>query len=81
MKILMPHIGGGVGEATIKKWFVQEGDRVQRYQPVLEVSSDKVTIEVPAPADGVVLEIYYAAGECAPIGAPLALIGEPEAEN
>lgn len=77
-KVIMPRIGGTVVEGAIKKWLVQEGDRVQRYQPVLEVSSEKVTIEVPAPVDGVVLKIYHPAGECVPVGATLALIGGPD---
>ena len=76
--VIMPRIGGTVVEGTIKKWLVQEGAHVKRYQPVLEVSSEKVTIEVPAPVDGVVLKIYHAAGECVPVGTPLALIGEPD---
>ncbi len=77
-KVIMPRIGGTVVEGTIKKWLVQEGDRVKRYQPILEVSSEKVTIEVPAPVDGVVLKIYFPAGECVPVGETLALIGEPD---
>ncbi len=77
-KVIMPRIGGTVIEGTIKKWLVQEGHRVKRYQPILEVSSEKVTIEVPAPVDGVVLRIYFPAGECVPVGETLALIGEPD---
>jgi pyruvate/2-oxoglutarate dehydrogenase complex dihydrolipoamide acyltransferase (E2) component len=76
-KIIMPRIGGSVVEGTIKKWLVQEGDVVERFQPVLEVSTEKVTIEVPAPASGVVLKIYFPAGACTPVGEILALIGEP----
>ena len=76
-KIIMPRIGGSVVEGTIKKWLVQEGDVVERFQPVLEVSTEKVTIEVPAPISGVVLKIYFPAGTCTPVGETLALIGEP----
>ena len=77
-KIVMPRIGGTVVEGTVKKWLVQEGDAVTRYQPVAEVSSEKVTIEVPAPVDGVLLRILVPAGECVPVGTPLAIIGDPE---
>ncbi len=77
-KVIMPRIGGSVVEGTIKKWLVQEGDVVERFQPVLEVSTEKVTIEVPSPASGVVLKIYFPAGECVSVGETLALIGDPD---
>ena len=74
-KIIMPRIGGTSVEGIIKRWFVHEGDIVERFQPVLEVASEKVTIEVPAPASGVVLRICFPAGECVPVGETLAFIG------
>ena len=77
-RVIMPRIGGTVVEGTLKKWLVEEGDRVTRYQPIAEVSSEKVTIEVPAPVDGVVLRIMVPAGECVPVGTPLAIIGDPD---
>ncbi len=77
-RVIMPRIGGTVVEGTVKKWLVQEGETVTRYQPIAEVSSEKVTIEVPAPADGVVLQILVPAGDCVPVGTPLALIGDPD---
>jgi len=79
-KVVMPRIGGSVIEGTIKKWLVQEGDEVKRFQSILEVSSEKVTIEVPAPASGIVLKIYFSAGDCVPVGETLALIGDPDEE-
>jgi pyruvate/2-oxoglutarate dehydrogenase complex dihydrolipoamide acyltransferase (E2) component len=73
--VIMPRIGGTVVEGTVKKWLVQEGETVTRYQPIAEVSSEKVTIEVPAPVDGVVLRIYHPARDCVPVGTILAVIG------
>jgi pyruvate/2-oxoglutarate dehydrogenase complex dihydrolipoamide acyltransferase (E2) component len=77
-KVIMPRIGGTVMEGTIKKWLVKEGDTVARYQTIAEISSEKVTIEVPAPADGVVLKLLFPAGSCVPVGETIALIGGPD---
>jgi len=77
-KIIMPRIGGSVIEGTIKKWLVKEGDVVKRFQPVLEVSSEKATIETPSPADGVILKILFPAGARVPVGETLAFIGDIE---
>ena len=65
-KVLMPRIGSSVVEGTIKKWLVKEGDAVKRFQPLLEVSSEKATIETPSPADGVILKILFPAGARVP---------------
>jgi len=77
-KVLMPRIGSSVVEGTIKKWLVKEGDAVKRFQPLLEVSSEKATIETPSPADGVILKILFPAGARVPVGETLAFIGETE---
>ncbi len=77
-KVVMPRIGSSVIEGVIKKWLVQEGDAVERFQPLLEVSTEKVTIEVPSPASGVVMKIYFSAGDHAPVGETLAIIGDPD---
>ncbi len=53
-KILMPKLGESVQEATITKWFVNEGDRIEEDNPVFEVATDKVDSEIPSPVDGVV---------------------------
>lgn len=75
-KIIMPRIGGSVTEGSIKKWLVKEGDVVKRFQPLLEVSSEKATIEAPSPADGVILQILFPAGARVPVGETLALIDD-----
>lgn len=77
-RVVMPRIGGGVAAGVIKKWLVREGDAVKRFQPILEVSSEKVTIEAPSPADGVILKILFSAGARVPAGATLAFIGFSE---
>jgi len=77
-RVVMPRIGGTVTAGVIKKWLVKEGDAVKRFQPILEISSEKATIETPSPADGVILKILFPAGERVPAGETLAFIGYPE---
>ena len=76
-KVIMPQLGESVVEGTISKWLVKEGDTVKKYDPLLEVSSDKVDTEVPAPVDGTVLKIYVPEGTTVHAGALIAVIGEP----
>jgi len=73
--IVVPQLGVSVTEATVLAWHVQEGDDVVADQLVCEISTDKVDTEVRAPVAGTIREILVAAGETAPVGAPLALLG------
>lgn len=75
--VIMPQLGESVVEGTIGRWLVQAGDTVEQYAPLLEVSTDKVDTEVPAPAAGVVLKLYHAEGETLHAGTVLAVIGQP----
>jgi 2-oxoisovalerate dehydrogenase E2 component (dihydrolipoyl transacylase) len=75
--VLVPRLGEGVDEVTVTKWLKQVGDSVREFEPLLEVESDKVTVEVPAPASGVVLKIEIQQGEIATVGKLLAIIGLP----
>jgi len=76
-KVIMPQLGESVVEGTITKWLVKEGDAVKRYDPLLEVSSDKVDTEVPSPTDGVILKRLVPEGVTVHAGTVIALIGEP----
>lgn len=76
-KVIMPQLGESVVEGTVSKWLKQVGEKVDEYEPLLEVSTDKVDTEVPAPANGVLLQIYVAEGETVERGALLAMIGQP----
>jgi len=76
-KVIMPQLGESVVEGTITKWLVKEGDTVKRYDPLLEVSSDKVDTEVPSPVDGVILKLHAPEGVTVHAGALIAEIGEP----
>src|SRR5262249_30762472 len=60
--VVMPQMGESIFEGTITKWLKQPGDKVQRDEPLFEISTDKVDAEIPAPAAGVLKEIKVAAG-------------------
>src|SRR3954466_10015883 len=68
-EIRVPTLGESVTEATIGKWFKKAGDRGAADEPVVELETDKVTIEVPAPAAGVLSEIAAKDGETVAVGA------------
>ena len=70
--IELPHVGESVVEGTIGKWLKQPGDRVERYDPLVEVVTDKVTMEVPSPVAGELVRIIAQEGETVPMGAPIA---------
>src|SRR5882672_3254122 len=74
--IRVPTLGESVTEATIGKWFKQPGDPVAVDEPLVELETDKVTIEVPAPAAGVLGEIAAKDGETVAVGALLGQINE-----
>ena len=64
-------------EGTIGKWLKQPGESVRRYEPLVEVVTDKVTMEVPSPVAGELLRVLVAEGETIPMGAPIAEVGDP----
>jgi 2-oxoisovalerate dehydrogenase E2 component (dihydrolipoyl transacylase) len=81
VRVTMPQLGESVTEGTINRWLKAPGDRVEKYEALLEVTTDKVNAEVPAPVAGVVRRILRAEGETVPVGADLCeLEGEEEAE-
>jgi 2-oxoglutarate dehydrogenase E2 component (dihydrolipoamide succinyltransferase) len=72
----MPQMGESITEGTVSKWLKQVGDRVEKDEPVLEISTDKVDAEVPSPGAGVLLAINTPEGETVEVGTILAVIGE-----
>src|SRR6478609_5807296 len=79
VEIKVPAMGESVTEATISKWFKKEGDAVKRDEPLLELETDKVTVEVPSPADGAIESISALAGATVQVGALLGAIAEGKA--
>jgi len=76
-KVLVPLLGEGVEEVTVIKWLKKEGDSVNELEPLLEVNTDKVDTEIPAPTSGTVLKIVAEEGAPAKVGTVLAFIGKP----
>ena len=79
VEIKVPAMGESVTEATISKWFKKEGETVKRDEPLLELETDKVTVEVPSPADGAIESIAAQAGSTVAVGALLGAIAEGKA--
>ena len=73
-KVTMPQLGESVAEGTIGKWLKQPGDHVDKYEPLLEVITDKVNAEVPSPFEGILTEILVQEGETVPNDAEIAVI-------
>jgi len=76
IQIKVPAMGESVTEATVSKWFKKQGDTVKRDEPLLELETDKVTVEVPAPADGAIESISVEEGATVQVGAVLGAIAE-----
>lgn len=75
IEVVMPQMGESITEGTVSKWLKSVGDKVERDEPLLEISTDKVDAEVPAPAAGILLEIKANEGETVEVGAVVALVG------
>ncbi|MDH6612530.1 pyruvate/2-oxoglutarate dehydrogenase complex dihydrolipoamide acyltransferase (E2) component [Streptomyces sp. SAI-208] len=80
ISVTLPALGESVTEGTVTRWLKQPGEHVQEDEPLLEVSTDKVDTEIPAPATGVLLTIVVGEDETVEVGAELAVIGPPDAE-
>lgn len=80
-RVVMPQLGESVHEGTISKWLVKVGDKVVEFEPMLEVDTDKVSAEVPAPVTGVLREILAQEGQTVQAGAEIAVVevGDGEA--
>ena len=72
----LPDLGEGLTEGEVARWLVAEGDVVAEDDPLVEIQTDKTTVEIPSPAAGTVLKILVPDGEVAPVGAVLVVIGE-----
>src|SRR5215472_12327601 len=73
-RVVMPQLGESVHEGTISKWPVKPGDRVVEFEPMLEVDTDKVNADVPAPVSGILREILAKEGDTVQAGAEIAVV-------
>jgi pyruvate dehydrogenase E2 component (dihydrolipoyllysine-residue acetyltransferase) len=74
--VLMPQMGESIAEGTIVKWLKKVGDTIQRDEPLLEISTDKVDAEIPSPGAGVLLEVLAKEGDTIGVNAVIARLGE-----
>src|SRR4030042_2736804 len=76
-EVLMPKLGQTMQEATVETWHKKEGDTVARGEVLLEITTDKATLEVESYVSGVVRKIIAAEGTTLPVNAVIALVGDP----
>jgi len=79
IEVPMPQMGESIAEGTVSKWLKSVGDAVERDEPILEISTDKVDAEIPAPQSGVLVEVAVEEGETVEVGTIVAYI-DTEAE-
>src|SRR5206468_5413806 len=72
----LPDLGEGLTEGEVARWLVSEGQEVSEDDPLLEVQTDKTTVEIPSPAAGRIARILVAEGKVVPVGTVLVVIGE-----
>ena len=80
-KIVVPVLGESITEATIAKWLKNKGDEIVVDEPVVELETDKVNVEVPSPVSGVLSELNFKNGDTVDVGAVLGIISEANQEN
>ena len=73
----LPDLGEGLTEGEVARWLVAEGQEIAEDDPLVEIQTDKATVEIPSPYAGTVLSILVGEGEIAPVGTELVVIGEP----
>jgi pyruvate/2-oxoglutarate dehydrogenase complex dihydrolipoamide acyltransferase (E2) component len=73
----LPDLGEGLTEGEVARWLVSEGQAIAEDDPLVEIQTDKATVEIPSPYGGTVLRILVAEGDVAPVGTELVVIGEP----
>ena len=74
IEVPMPQMGESIAEGTVSQWLKQVGDAVERDEPILEISTDKVDAEIPAPSSGTLVEISVQEGETVEVGTIVAFI-------
>src|SRR6266545_3090216 len=78
--LTMPEVGETVTEGTIERWLKKPGDKVEKYEAIVEINTDKVNVELPCPVSGTLTEILVKEGETIPVGAELARLETAEGE-
>jgi 2-oxoisovalerate dehydrogenase E2 component (dihydrolipoyl transacylase) len=73
-EIKLPQLGESIHEGTIARWLKKPGDHVEKYEPLVEITTDKVNVEMPSPFGGVLVDLLVPEGETRPVGTPIAVI-------
>ena len=76
--IIVPAFGESITEATVSKWIKNQGEKVKIDEPIVELETDKVNIEVPSPAEGVISKINFKTGDTVEVGALLGVISSQD---
>ena len=74
--VVMPKMGESIVEGTILEWKKNVGDKIEKDQIILEISTDKVDSEIPSPVEGTILKILYEKGDVVEVGAAIAIVGD-----
>jgi pyruvate dehydrogenase E2 component (dihydrolipoamide acetyltransferase) len=74
----LPDLGEGVAEGEVARWLVEVGQEIAEDDPLVEIQTDKTTVEIPSPAGGTVAQILVEEGQLVPVGTPLVVIGDGE---
>src|ERR1044071_9563148 len=77
-QVVMPKLSPTMEEGQLSRWMKNEGDKVSFGEPIAEIDTDKATMEATATTSGVLRKIIVPAGETVPLGAPIAIVGEPD---
>jgi pyruvate dehydrogenase E2 component (dihydrolipoamide acetyltransferase) len=75
VEVVMPQMGESITEGTVSKWLKAVGDKIEKDEAILEISTDKVDAEVPSPGEGILLEIRHQEGETVEVGTVVAVVG------
>jgi 2-oxoglutarate dehydrogenase complex dihydrolipoamide succinyltransferase (E2) component len=75
ISIVVPQLGESVAEGTVSKWLKQVGERVRKEEPLVEIQTDKINVEIPSPAEGVLQSITVTEGTTVPVGTEIGVLG------
>src|SRR3990172_4466746 len=76
-EVIMPKMGDAMTEGKLLRWIKQQGDTVKKGEPIAEIETDKVNVDIEAEWDGVLAQVLVGAGGVADVGAPIAVIARP----
>src|SRR5258706_12315291 len=77
ISIVVPQLGESVAEGTVAKWLKAEGERVRKEEPLVEIQTDKINVEIPSPAEGTLAQILVAEGTTVLVGTEIAVLSAP----